>query len=306
MTNREFHYQDATSSKFWRIMRDGSTTVVQFGRIGSEGQTQTKTYPDEQAAKLAYDKQIAEKLKKGYQEVGGEYGPVAPPPPATEPPPIATEAAEAPQSPSPLVHPDQSIRVDLDQIDWLWATWRAWRPLERPATSPFDKVDALRRLTSISNDVYQWRWDWDRAEIPAAPSREEAHFWLIAMRPSSERVTPKQLAQSLADKQFDGGLDSDQAFALVDSLSHHARPIVTALAAAFGAPAALVAHIVRTDVTTGSSAYANSQRLAVVLDGFRSYVLPYLDVAERQQLSQLLAPHLDVMQWSSDYYAAGP
>ena len=66
MTTREFHYQDGTSSKFWRIVREGCATTVQFGRLGTAGQTQTKSFPDERAAEQAYDTQIAEKLKKGY------------------------------------------------------------------------------------------------------------------------------------------------------------------------------------------------------------------------------------------------
>jgi predicted DNA-binding WGR domain protein len=295
MINREFHYQDATSSKFWRIAREGSATFVQFGRIGSEGQTQTKTYPDEQVAELAYNKQIAEKLKKGYHEVGIEQALTTPPVPSAKslPPPVVSAGlTEATLSLPLIASPELSTRVELDPTDWLWATWRTWRPLERPAAPAFDKADALRRLASISNDGYQWRWNWDRAEIPTVPSREEAHFWLTAMRPNSERSTPKQIAQSLADKQFSGKLAFEQAFALVDNLSHYARPIVTALAAAFGAPAALVVDIVRRNVTTGSSAYANSQQITAVLDGFRLYVLPYLGAVERQQLSQILAPHL--------------
>jgi predicted DNA-binding WGR domain protein len=44
---------------------------VQFGRIGTAGQTQTKTFSSADAAQKAADKLIAEKTGKGYVEVGG-------------------------------------------------------------------------------------------------------------------------------------------------------------------------------------------------------------------------------------------
>src|ERR1044071_5490346 len=72
MSTREFHYTDDTSSKFWRITLAKDSYTVWFGRIGTAGQEQTKTFPDEQSAKTASEKQIAEKLKKGYQEVALE------------------------------------------------------------------------------------------------------------------------------------------------------------------------------------------------------------------------------------------
>ncbi len=65
--------------------------------------------------------------------------------------------------------------------------------------------------------MQRWLWNWDRAQIPAAPSREEAHFWLTAMYANSDdRRTSKQLAAELADRQFDGNLSCEETFALVD------------------------------------------------------------------------------------------
>jgi len=43
---------------------------VQFGRTGTAGQTQTKAFGSAGEAKKACEKLIAEKVKKGYQEVG--------------------------------------------------------------------------------------------------------------------------------------------------------------------------------------------------------------------------------------------
>src|SRR5205823_1837359 len=65
---RTFTFSDASAHKFWNIDLAGKSFTVQFGRIGSAGQTQVKTFPDEDKARKEHDKLIAEKLKKGYQE----------------------------------------------------------------------------------------------------------------------------------------------------------------------------------------------------------------------------------------------
>jgi predicted DNA-binding WGR domain protein len=48
----------------------GHAFTVRFGRIGSPGQSQTKTFADEAKAKREADLLIAEKVKKGYVEKG--------------------------------------------------------------------------------------------------------------------------------------------------------------------------------------------------------------------------------------------
>jgi uncharacterized protein (TIGR02996 family) len=65
---REFQYRHGDSNKFWNIDLEGSSYTVQFGRIGTKGQTKTKDFPNPQAAQTAYDKIIAEKLGEGYVE----------------------------------------------------------------------------------------------------------------------------------------------------------------------------------------------------------------------------------------------
>jgi predicted DNA-binding WGR domain protein len=42
---------------------------VRFGRIGTQGQTQVKAFPDEAAAAKHVAKLIGEKVGKGYREV---------------------------------------------------------------------------------------------------------------------------------------------------------------------------------------------------------------------------------------------
>lgn len=68
---RRFTFEDAKSSKFWEIELSAETVTVRFGRLGTDGQTKAKEFPDAAAARKDHDKKIAEKLKKGYVEESG-------------------------------------------------------------------------------------------------------------------------------------------------------------------------------------------------------------------------------------------
>jgi predicted DNA-binding WGR domain protein len=66
---RTFEFSDDKSNKFWDIETDGNEFTVTFGKIGTEGQSQTKSFADEDACNQAAEKLINEKTKKGYEEV---------------------------------------------------------------------------------------------------------------------------------------------------------------------------------------------------------------------------------------------
>jgi predicted DNA-binding WGR domain protein len=65
---RYFEFIGGSSRKFWEISQSGVSFTVRFGRIGTPGQFQTKTFADESKAKREAEKLIAEKLRKGYLE----------------------------------------------------------------------------------------------------------------------------------------------------------------------------------------------------------------------------------------------
>jgi predicted DNA-binding WGR domain protein len=66
---RRFEFHEGGSSKFWEVALDGSHQTVKFGRIGTAGQSKTKSFASEAEAKKDTDKLIAEKTGKGYAEV---------------------------------------------------------------------------------------------------------------------------------------------------------------------------------------------------------------------------------------------
>jgi uncharacterized protein (TIGR02996 family) len=71
---RTFEFSEGSSNKFWNIELSGRSFSVCFGRIGTAGQQQTKSFSDEAAAKIAFNKLIAEKVRKGYQETTPSAG----------------------------------------------------------------------------------------------------------------------------------------------------------------------------------------------------------------------------------------
>ena len=66
---RRFELVEGKSSKFWEIELDGESFEVRWGRIGTNGQSQTKSFPTSSKAQAEHDKLVAEKVKKGYAEV---------------------------------------------------------------------------------------------------------------------------------------------------------------------------------------------------------------------------------------------
>jgi uncharacterized protein (TIGR02996 family) len=65
---RTFEFRDGNSAKFWNITLQGTRHTVNYGKIGSKGQTTLKDFPTQEQARIAHDKIIAEKLAKGYVE----------------------------------------------------------------------------------------------------------------------------------------------------------------------------------------------------------------------------------------------
>lgn len=61
---------EGTTAKFWQWEVRGSDLVVQYGRIGSAGKEQVKSFPDEDEARKAAAKLMREKTGKGYGLVG--------------------------------------------------------------------------------------------------------------------------------------------------------------------------------------------------------------------------------------------
>jgi len=210
---RAFQCTEDGSAKSWMITVLGAMHMVEFGKIGKGGQVKSKKFATPEEAQKDADKLVAEKVKKGYVEVGG----AAPPTPATAAPaktapakaskgkaaqaapandededevgeaeePEGAPAASAKAAPVAKAAPAGTLeverRLELDSADHAFATWRA-RPAPTPApkVAPFDAGAVLATLTKVKSLGWKGH-DWDKAKIPVAMSPEEARCWVLAM-----------------------------------------------------------------------------------------------------------------------------
>jgi predicted DNA-binding WGR domain protein len=297
---REFQLRDGKSNKFWAVTLDDTEQTVQFGRVGTAGQTQTKTFPSAEAARAATDKLIAEKLKKGYAEVGGGTAESPPPPAAAKKArtkkavaqePAATTAAEAPRAEEPLA---VTRRIDLDDRDWLWATWRPRRPLApRPAPAPFDRDACVARLKGLQ----AWlRGHYDPAGLglrfPMTP--QEAHFWAEFFTAGGRALSPGDIATRLEGQTFDGSLRAedlaDRVAALGQHLTYQAFLLPKVLCSLWQ-PAAYVRFALRPEVA------GHVYLTGLVVDAFQDEVWPYLEDAQIEPLRELLRPAVTPQGW---------
>ena len=66
--NKSYYYEfvDNKSSKFWEITVKENTYLTRFGRIGSQGRTNTKEWASQEEAVKKATQQRNAKIKKGY------------------------------------------------------------------------------------------------------------------------------------------------------------------------------------------------------------------------------------------------
>jgi predicted DNA-binding WGR domain protein len=66
------------SKKFWRARVEGGSLYINFGRIGTAGQTQVKELGSETKARAELDKVAGSKRRKGYEDAGDAVAGAAP------------------------------------------------------------------------------------------------------------------------------------------------------------------------------------------------------------------------------------
>lgn len=66
LTFKRLHFKDETSDKFWEVAQDGTRMIVRFGRTGTKGQENVKTFESDQKAAQEIEKLIRQKKSKGY------------------------------------------------------------------------------------------------------------------------------------------------------------------------------------------------------------------------------------------------
>jgi predicted DNA-binding WGR domain protein len=106
MTTHYLEFSSTTehSHKFYEITVNGQTVTTRFGRIGSEGTTQVKTYFTVEIARQEAEKKYLEKQRKGYQSISQ---------PLTNTSAIADSSVNSASTP-PLDSPEIAESSDLE------------------------------------------------------------------------------------------------------------------------------------------------------------------------------------------------
>lgn len=160
---------EGSASKFWEVAVTGDELTVRFGRIGTAGQTKTKTFADAAAAQREHDKLVREKTGKGYGLVDDAgtaavtAAPAAAPAKAakTAPPP---PAAEDPVDPPP-VHAVEPATVGEARVEALSAI--AW------PRGGFQWNDEWRVLLPIIRGIHVPPFAIDPAAPDGAPQIDD-------------------------------------------------------------------------------------------------------------------------------------
>ena len=124
MSIARYEYSEGSSNKFWQIELSGTSFTTTFGKIGTPGTTSLKEWPDAATAKKEHDKLVAQKVKKGYQLVGGGAAkPAAKAAPAKK---VATKIA-APAGAGGKLNAQLAKQIDANPDDeGAWAVYADW------------------------------------------------------------------------------------------------------------------------------------------------------------------------------------
>lgn len=310
----ELELRDGSSQKFWHIELSGTSHTVWWGRIGTNGQTQTKDFASEAEAKKSFDKLLRAKRAKGYADVSGAQAATAAPAPAKPAPKKAAAKAAAPATKAPAPEQDDpppaapaSIAgaetvMALTSGDWAWATWRAPSAMVRPDPAPFDREACLARVASLRTSQGGYHVHWEQAGIPIGMTEEEALFWVAAFTAGiGRKLKPRDAAKRLASAEpLDGGdaLLERVKKAFAESGEGVGSVVFRPLAALFTSEALF--RFTQATYQPGRNLSAGWQTSTMVLQGYREEVLPYVPAADRAALrSSLTIP--TSFTWASFY-----
>jgi predicted DNA-binding WGR domain protein len=161
-------YKDSKSDKFWQIEVAGKSFTVTYGKTGTAGTSQTKTFENEEKCLREAEKLLNEKVRKGYKESEGTAKiAIAPPTPKKKKIEMPDDEGAHYIPFSPLGKEPQFLGVDISKGDLcpvaMWehedglfhihsATLDEFlsRLLKKGQKTPFEKLDkAIDKASSL-------------------------------------------------------------------------------------------------------------------------------------------------------------
>ncbi|EMS83960.1 DUF4132 domain-containing protein [Leptospira noguchii] len=334
-------YQDGSSNKFWNIEAEGNSFTVTYGKIGTSGQTQTKTFDTEDKCQKEAQKLLSEKLKKGYQSSGEETVGTT----TTSPKPTQTQSVSKAKTPSTneneatsktssengttaqsssqsenhaaTTHSKNGInKIETKKLKEPIAKTLGFsnenlkipsnivpvHPKEEP--KPFDLKTRIEQLSTLKKGSSWWSVDWTNQNIPLFMSKQEAHFWFLALscmevlehEEKKDKRTIQKLQDFLNSQTIDGNLTLEKAMNLLEREGDTWKekritpPSYIALPFYHLFGLEKVIHFLATynhPQATKQEDYNNGS----YYEGF-SRLLPILDESERKLCKELIKPHL--------------
>ncbi len=148
---KTYIYQDEKSHKFWAVEQQRNELHITWGKVGTNGQSQVKSFADTAAAEKAELKLIAEKTKKGYVEEVSVMTPTS----------VPTQVIECPEI-APL--PQDKPALTGDHLPWLADDAQIILPTEVAPTTlshrrwpgdPVPKENELTLLRSVAANTHR-------------------------------------------------------------------------------------------------------------------------------------------------------
>lgn len=170
---RQLVFSDGSSNKFWNIVLDGSSHTVNFGRIGTAGQSQTKDFASDAEAKKSYDKLVAEKLKKGYADSGSASSGSDSAAAGATASKSETAAKEAPATPAAVAKTAKRKGKSADAVVSEAPAVAAETPVATTASKPSPAATSATDLdTTITREIHWPEKTWRLATFREFPVLE--------------------------------------------------------------------------------------------------------------------------------------
>ncbi|EMO12642.1 WGR domain protein, partial [Leptospira santarosai str. CBC523] len=333
---QELTYQDGSSNKFWNIEVSGNSFTVTYGKIGTSGQTQTKTFDNEDKCLKEAQKLLSEKLKKGYQGTGEVVASTSSPKSAknkTETSEIksaqtkqttatngkvaiARESQTHSQNGNHTIE-EKKLKEPIEKTLGLSKEELSIRfniaailPKEKPQS--FDLKTKIEQLSSLKSGIEWGSVDWTDQNIPLFMNKQEAHFWFLALtcmenldgyEEQNKRVIQK-LQDFLNSQTIDGNLALEKAMNLLERQEDSRKEkritppsyITIPFYTLFGLEKTI--HFLAT-YNYPESVNTRDYSNGSYYEGF-ARLLPILGESERKLSKELIKPHLKPRELDSE------
>ncbi|MDI7183644.1 WGR domain-containing protein, partial [Leptospira santarosai] len=335
---QELTYQDGSSNKFWNIEVSGNSFTVTYGKIGTSGQTQTKTFDNEDKCLKEAQKLLSEKLKKGYQGTGEVVASTSSPKSAknkTEIPEIKsaqTKQTTATNDKASIARESQThsqngthtieekkLKEPIEKTlglskEELSVRFNIAAILPKEEPKPFDLKTRIEQLSSLKQGIDWWTVDWTDQNIPLFMTKQEAHFWFLALtcmknldddyKEKKNKQIIQELQNFLGSQTIDGNLTLEKAMDLLGRKENDWKEKRTPPPSYITIPFYTLFGLEKTIHFLATYNYPEGVKTRDFTNG--SYyegftrLLPILDESERKLSKELIKPNLKPRELDSE------